>query len=150
MPLALRAQWDPGVANEEDVHKIRRSKCAHTRCKAWHDLTRLYVDLWLQSGDGSIDFSEFVNGVMRAHSAHNSLNLEGNDLQEKSRQMEKQRQIEKQAGRNRSSTLSVDVEQLLLEKIEQRTKGGPYNLFRAFRKASGETRHAHVAAARLH
>ena len=42
--------------------------------------------------------------------------------------------MEKQAGRNKTSTFSVDVEQLLLEKIEQRTKGGPYNLFRAFRK----------------
>lgn len=91
-------------------------------------------DSYDTGGDGTINFQEFVGGVMGSYAAHNSLQATASTEMIGQHGRDSLRQRQKIIENDSWRTLTVDVEQLLLDKIEQKTKGGPYSLLRAFRK----------------
>ena len=98
------------------------------------DLRKLF-NKYDTDGSGAINLSEFASGVMKSFASQNSVNMKKGNLEKMmvARKVAESRR-QKAMSRYMSNTLRVDVEKVLLEKIEQKMEGGPGGLRRAFRK----------------
>lgn len=98
------------------------------------DARRLF-DKYDADGSNSISVKEFSAQVANSfNNARTAIGEGSTDFQEATRARERARILKQQALRTSWKTLSVDAERLLLQKLEQRIKGGPHSLRMAFRK----------------
>ena len=91
-------------------------------------------DSYDRDGSGTIDFKEFVDGVMNSRSEHNMLKDTVDHFAFRSKEREQMERRVRQLQREQWSTLTVNVEKLLMEKLQEKTTGGPYAILRTFRK----------------
>jgi len=84
--------------------------------------------------DGTVDFKEFCAGVSKHFNSANKIGESSTDMLVAKNARDKAAKMKRITDRTKWKTLSVNAEEILLEKIEQRIKGGPNSLRMAFRK----------------
>jgi Ca2+-binding EF-hand superfamily protein len=91
-------------------------------------------DRYDTDGSGEISFKEFGANVAAQVNEESRIGRSSSDIQDANRVRERARVLKQQALRTGWKTLSVDAERMLLEKIEQRLKGGGNSLRVAFQR----------------
>ena len=97
-------------------------------------LKKRLFDSYDKDNSGSISFKEFVDGVMNSRAEHNMLKESMDHFAFLKNDRAKREQNVKQLQREKWKTLSVNVERLLMKKLQEKTTGGPYSILRTFRK----------------